>query len=53
MTSCVRQQQVHQERSCRFVEAETVDQSVREDITAHSTFIQYHRRSRSEETPEG
>ncbi len=35
----VRQQQVHQEGILLLVEAETVDGSVREDITAHSSFI--------------
>ena len=37
----VRQQQVHQAEILSLVEAQTVDQSVREDITAHSSFIQY------------
>ena len=37
----VRQQQVHQAGILSLVEAQTVDQSVREDITAHSSFIQY------------
>ena len=32
-------QQMHQEKTLSLVEAETVDQSVREDITAHSSFI--------------
>ena len=36
----VRQQQMHQEGTLSLVEAQTVDQSVREDITAHSSFIQ-------------
>jgi hypothetical protein len=37
----IRLQQMHQEGTLTPAEAETVDRSVREDITAHSTFIQY------------
>jgi len=36
----VRLQQMRQEGTLSIVEAETVDQSVREDITAHSSFVQ-------------
>ena len=35
----VRLQQMHQETTLSLVEAQTVDQSVREDITAHSSFV--------------
>ena len=35
----VRLQQMHQEGTLSLVEAQTVDRSVREDITAHSSFI--------------
>jgi hypothetical protein len=35
----VRLQQMHQEGTLSLVEAQTVDQSVREDITAHSSFV--------------
>jgi hypothetical protein len=35
----VRLQQMHQEGALSLVEAQTVDRSVREDITAHSSFV--------------
>ena len=35
----IRVQQMHQESTLSLAEAQTVDQSVREDITAHSSFI--------------
>ncbi len=35
----VRLQQMHQEGTLSLVEAQTVDRSVREDITAHSSFV--------------
>ena len=37
----IRLQQMHQEGTLTPAEVQTVDRSVREDITAHSTFIQY------------